>query len=292
MMDMEALRLVLHEIYEQDRQSLAETGTIKLLERGEQWQLASVLDAGGVLVFPHASIIDCGHQQAACVQAALDCGADTILLVSVLHAFTAEMEAAQARVDAGGEPSAEVFWGFQGPGIEGPRQEWRGDHVLVSWRYLWDAELRRRGLPASRAPRVIERYPFLTKGQPENLPGFEELARLAEGAAVVSTADSHHHGAVYGMPAEEVHEIDSAGLEYARAVLQEGIDQLSAGDYAAYDGHCQRVVSDARDAGPVFHALRPQVEGQILELVGSDAQAYFPGEPPPIWVACALVSWE
>ena len=42
-----------------------------------------------------------------------------------------------------------------------------------------------------------------------------------------------------------------------RAVLEEGIDLLYASDYAGYEQHCKRVVSDARDAGPVFHALRP-----------------------------------
>lgn len=291
-MDMEALRQILHDNYAKDREALGEVGLGALLERGEQWQLAPVLAAGGALVFPHASIIDCGHQQAACVQAALDCGADTIIVVCVLHAFTAEMEAAQARVSAGGDPSAEVFLGIQGTGIAGPRQEWRGDHALVSWRYLWDAELRRRGLPANRAPRVIERYPFLVGGKPTELPGFEELAREAEGAAIVSTADSLHHGVAYGVPPEHVHDMDWEGLAFAREVLQEGIDLLGAGDYAGYDQHCQRVVSDALDAGPVFHALRPQLKGRILELLGSDASAYFEESPPPTWVATALVAWE
>ena len=60
-MDMEALRLVVHEIYERERISLGEAGLQALLERGEEWQLAPVLEAGGVLVFPHVSIIDCGH---------------------------------------------------------------------------------------------------------------------------------------------------------------------------------------------------------------------------------------
>ena len=291
-MDMEALRLVVHEIYERERISLGEAGLQALLQRGEEWQLAPVLEAGGVLVFPHASIIDCGHYQAACVQAALDSGADIILIVSVLHAFSAEMEAAQARVSAGGDPGQEKFWGIQGPGIEGPRQEWRGDHALVSWRYLWDAELQRRGIPESRAPRVIERYPFLVGGKPEELPGFEELARLAEGAAVLSTEDSHHHGVVYGTPADNVLDMSWEGSEYARLLLEEGIATLGAGDYAGYDRHCQRVFSDARDAGPVFHALRPHLRGEILDLLGSDARAFFPDAPPPAWVAAALVAWK
>ena len=47
---------------------LGPDGLNQLLERGEDWQLAPVLAAGGALVFPHAGIVECGHQQAACVQ--------------------------------------------------------------------------------------------------------------------------------------------------------------------------------------------------------------------------------
>jgi hypothetical protein len=44
--------------------------------------------------------------------------------------------------------------GIQGPGIPG-REEWRGDHALMSFRHFWAAETRRRG---GRAPEVIERF--------------------------------------------------------------------------------------------------------------------------------------
>ena len=290
-MDLEALRQKVHALYDVEREALGPDGLNQLLERGEDWQLAPVLAAGGALVFPHAGIVECGHQQAACVQAALDSGADTVIVVSVLHSFTAEMEAARERVAAGGEPSAEAYWGIQGTGIAGPRQEWRGDHALVTWRYLWDAEIRRRGLAKSQAPRVMERYPCLAAGRPEALPGFAALARAAENAVIVSTADSFHHGIGYGDDPEETYDMDETGLEYARTVLNEGIQLLGAGDYAAYDAHCSRAKSDARDAGPVFHALRPQLQGKILDLVGSDACALY-DSPPPTWVAAALVAWE
>ncbi len=290
-MDPEALRQRVHTIYDSEREELGEDGLRVMLERAEEWQLAPILSAGGALVFPHAGIVECGHQQAACAQAALDCGADTVIVISVLHPFTAEMEAARGRVTVGGEPSEEAFWGIQGTGIDGSRQEWRGDHALVTWRYLWDAELRRRGLSANRAPRVIERYPYLAGGRPQELPGFAELAREAEGAAIVSTADSFHHGIGYGDAPAETHDMDAAGLTHARSVLEEGIDLLGTGDYVGYERHCLRAKSDARDAGPVFHALRPHLRGRILELVGSDACALYDA-PPPTWVAAALVAWE
>jgi len=289
-MDLEALRRKVHDLYAGEREALGPAGLHALLERAEQWQLAPVLAAGGVLVFPHAGIAECGHQQAACVQAALDSGADTVIVISVLHAFTATMEAARQRVSAGGDPSAELHWGIQGTAIAGPRQEWRGDHALLTWRTLWDAEIQRRGWLGKQAPRVLERYPYLSAGKPEALPGFAELARVAENAVIVSTADSFHHGIGYGDDPAEVHDMDAAGLAHARAVLEEGIALLGEGDYAAYEAHCIRAKSDARDAGPLFHALRPQVRGEILELVGSDACALY-DSPAPTWVAAALVCW-
>lgn len=290
-MDLEALRHKVHALYAREREELGEKGLRALLERGEEWQLAPILAAGGVLVFPHAGIVECGHQQAACVQAALDSGAETVIVISVLHAFTPEMEAARGRVSDGGDPSVEVFWGIQGTGINGPRQEWRGDHALVTWRYLWNAEVRRRGLTEGKVPRVLERYPYLTGGKPEAMPGFTELAREAEGAAIVSTADSFHHGIGYGDAPAETFNMDEVGLNHARTVLEEGIRLLGAGDYDAYEEHCIRAKSDSRDAGPVFHALRPRLQGRILELVGSDARALY-DSPPPTWVAAALVAWE
>ena len=60
------------------------------------WRLR--LAAGGIIVFPHTSVADCGHQVAAAVHAALDSGADRVLVISVLHAFTPEMEEARVAV--------------------------------------------------------------------------------------------------------------------------------------------------------------------------------------------------
>ena len=181
-MNHEALRQKVHALYVNEREALGDSGLRAMLERAEEWQLASILSAGGALVFPHAGIAECGHQQAACAQAALDCGADTVIVISVLHPFTAEMEAARGRVTVGGEPSEEAFGGIQGTGIDGPRQEWRGDHALVTWRYLWDAELRRRGLSANRVPRVIERYPYLAGWQAKGIARFRGIGARSGGS--------------------------------------------------------------------------------------------------------------
>ena len=196
--------------------------------------MAPTLAAGGVVVFPHAGVLDCGHQVAASVHGCLDSGADRVVVISVLHAFTDEMQDARQRVSAGEDPSAWPFWGIQGPGIDG-REEWAADHSLISFRHFWEAETKRRGIAG---PEVVERYPYLAGGRPDRLPGIDELAALPEDAVVVSTADPFHHGIGYGDPPERALDPHEGGLDLARATIEEGIDLLGRGDYAAYDAHC------------------------------------------------------
>lgn len=277
----------IHALYHSEHDAMGEGGTLERLEQARAWNLAPTLQKGGVLVFPHAGVQDCGHQIAACVNAALDAGADRVVVVSVLHAFTDEMENARIRVANGEDPSQFPFWGIQGPGIEG-RDEWQGDHALMSWRHFWNAETKRRGV---RGPEVVERYPYLAGGKPEQLPGMEDLARLAENAVIVSTADAFHHGIGYGTPATESYHPHEGGLELARKTIEEGIEILGRGDYWGYNQHCVRAKSDARDAGQVFRFLRGPMHGQILDLTYSDASDLY-HQPRPTWVAAALVEWQ
>jgi hypothetical protein len=239
-----------------------------------------------VLVFPHAGVADCGHQVAAVLQACLDSGAERVLVISVLHAFTDEMEEARIRVAAGEDPAQFACWGIQGPGIDG-RDEWRTDHVLMSFRHLWAAETSRRGI---QGPQVIERYPYLAGGHPERLPGIDELAKLAQDAVIVSTADSFHHGIGYGDPPEKSYSPHEGGLDLARQTIEEGLQILGKGDYWGYNQHCVRAKSDARDAGQVFRYLRGPIRGRILDLAYSDAAKLY-HQPDPTWVAAALVEW-
>jgi hypothetical protein len=197
------------------------------------------------------------------------------------------MEEARRRVSAGDDPSEWPFWGIQGPGIEG-RDEWRDDHALISFRHFWAAETKRRGV---RGPEVLERYPYLAGGHPERLPGIEELAALAEDAAIISTADPFHHGIGYGDPPERALAPDDGGLERARATIEEGIALLGGGDYAGYDAHCVEAKSDARDAGVVFRYLRGPLHGSILDLAYTDAAGLYEA-PDPTWVAAPLVEWR
>jgi hypothetical protein len=272
--------------YRAEHAALGEAGTLALLERARQWDLTPVLAAGGVLVFPHAGVADCGHQIAAVVNACLDSGAERVVVISVLHAFTDDMQAARVAVAAGADPARFPFWGIQGPGRAG-RGEWHGDHALMSWRHFWAAETRRRGIAG---PEVIERYPYLAGGQPERLPGIDELARLAEDAVVVSTADAFHHGRGYGDPPEAALPPDASGLRLARRTIEAGMEILGRGDYWGYNQHCVEAKSDARDAGQVFRYLRGPMRGRILDLTYTDAADVYQA-PRPTWVAAALMQW-
>ena len=289
-LDRDALQKKVHELYAREHADLGETGTLEQLERGRQWKLDGALSAGGVLVFPHAGVQDCGYQIAACVHAALDSGADRIVALSVLHAFTPEMEAARVAVAAGEDPAQFEFWGIQGPGIDG-RREWTGDHALISWRHFWTAELNRRGISERHAPKVFERYSYLAAGNPQNMPGIDELARLMEDAVVVSTADPFHHGIGYGDALEKTFDHDEVGLAHAKAVIESGIRILEQGDYWAYNSHCIESKSDARDTGQVYRYLRGPMQGEVLDISYTDSSELY-DQPKPTWVAGALIEWK
>ena len=286
-LDRDQLQNDILEYYRKEHEELGENGTLELLEKGREWDLAPTLNAGGVIVFPHGGVADCGHQIAAAVHACLDSGADRVLVVSVLHAFTDEMQDARVRVANGEAPKLFRHWGVQGPGLAG-FQNWQHDHVLMSWRHLWQAETRRRGV---KGPEVVERYPYLAGGQPQDLPGIEELVEIAADAVIVSTADPFHHGIGYGDSPEKSLDPHQGGLELARNQIEEGIEILARGDYWGYNQHCVEAKSDARDAGQVFRYLRGAMKGQILSLSFSVAEEIYKA-PPPTWVAGALIEWQ
>lgn len=280
------LRTRIHAQYAREHAALGGAGTLRVLDEARRWNFARTIAAGGVLVFPHAGVKDCGHHVAAVVNACLDSGVDRVVVISVLHAFTEEMEQARIRVSRGGDPAAERQWGIQGTGLDGP-DTWRGDHALTSWRHFWAAETRRRGV---KGPEVIERYPWLAGGEPERLPGIDELARLCTGAAVVSTEDPFHHGLGYGDPPFVARAPDDGGLAMARRSIERGIRVLAAGDFWGWHQHCVVGKSDARDAGAVFRYLRGPMAGRIVDLAASDTAELYGGRPPT-WVAAALVEW-
>lgn len=289
-LDRDELQKSIHALYAREHEELGEKGTLEHLERARRWELSGTLQNWGVLVFPHAGVQDCGYQIAACVHACLDSGADKVVVISVLHAFNDRMEQARRRVAAGADVTQEIYWGIQGNGIEG-RQEWKGDHALISWRHFWDAEVKRRGLPENKIPQVYECYPYLAGGKPEILPGIDELAELVKDAVIVSTADPFHHGIGYGDTPENSFEPNVDGLGRAQIVIEEGITILEQGDYWGYNQHCVTAKSDARDAGQVFRYLRGDMRGKVLDITYTDSSDLY-NQPKPTWVAGALIEWK
>ena len=99
-LDREKLKRQIHELYRSEHAQLGERGTLERLDRAREWDFAPTLAAGGVVVFPHAGVLDCGHQVAAAVHACLDSGAHRVIVISVLHAFSDEMQAASEEISA------------------------------------------------------------------------------------------------------------------------------------------------------------------------------------------------
>jgi len=262
-----------------------------LFQRGRAFgHLAGLLDRGGALLFPHVGIAVGGHQIAAVVDAILDAKADTVIVLGVLHARTEELERARTRVAEGGDPANEASWGIQGPGLAG-REDWSEEFSLDHFSFLWGEAKKRR--PQATFPELVIRFPYLAGGQPERLPGVEELERLVTNrrAAVVATGDLFHHGIAYGNYPDVSRPPESGGLELARSAIQRGLEILRGGNYAAYNRHSVDTKSDARDVGQVLRHLIGPFEGRLFDLVAEDMSRPY-GKPPPSWVAGALVGYE
>jgi hypothetical protein len=286
-LDRPALGVYIANSFAAERAKLGERGIDELLERGRTWRLAPTLQAGGAVVFPHANLDACGHQIAAAVHAGLDSGADRVLVVGVLHALTDELEAARVRVGKGTDVTQEKYWGIQGPGLN-RGEEWHDEFSLSNFLFLWEEETRRRGI---KGPELILRYPYLAGGRPEILPGIEELQEIVKEAVVVTTADPFHHGIGYGEPMEKALAPEAGGLELARRRIEEGLTLFQAGDYWGYNQHCVDAKSDARDAGQVTRYLLGPLQGEILDLTWCDTTDMY-NQPPPTWVATALIQLE
>ena len=287
-LDRTALRTSINELYRLEHEALGDAGTYAILDEARTWDLSPTLSNGGVITFAHVNVADCGLHVAAAVNAALDSGADTVLAISVLHAFTEEMELARRDVSSlGGSPSDHPTWGIQGPGLDF-RDEWEGDHAMRSLRHFWEAETRRRGIFDWR---LVERYPFLAGGEPESLPNVDEVALLAQSAVIVATGDQFHHGIGYGMSPEDSLPIEPGGLDAARASMEEGIALVAAGDYRGYDQHSVRARSDDRDATQLYTLLRGPLHGQLLDIAYSDATGLYDA-PPPTWAAGGFIAFE
>jgi len=269
---------------ERHQTELGQHAALDLLDSGRNWDLAPTLRAGGAVIFPHATIAVCGHQIAAAVHACLDSGARRVVALGVLHALTDELAAARLRVAEGADMTHEPAWGIQGPGRAG-REDWRAEFSLSHFQFLWQVEIRRRGI---EGPELVVCYPYLAGGQPERLPGMERLQEIARDAVVVATMDAFHHGIGYGDSPETVLAPDAGGLDLARRRILEGLDLLRENDFLRFNAHCVESKSDGRDVGPVLRVLVGPQEPRILDLLADDMTGPY-GRPAPTWVAAALI---
>jgi hypothetical protein len=266
-------------------------GVVNLLEAAKQWDLAPVLEAGGALVFPHASIGTCGHQIAAVANACLDADCSVVLALGVLHALTPELADARARVADGGDPAAEPLRGVQGPGVESTaaHDHWRNEFSLDNFRFLVAAAARVRNV---EPPQIVERFPFLVGDEPATLDGMAELERIVQdGAAVVATSDPVHHGLAYGDELDDALAFDAGGRELADRTIREGLALLATDDYTAWQQHCIAARNDARDVGIILRHLLGPLSGRIVDLTADDMTTAYDA-PPPSWVATALMTLE
>lgn len=286
-LDRTELRTSINALYRRELEDLGDR-TYEILDKALRWDLEPALSGGGVVTFAHVNVADCGLHVAAAVNAALDSGADTVLAIGVLHAFTPEMELARRDVSSeGAKPATHDLWGIQGPGLDF-RDEWTGDHCLRALRHFWQAETKRRGITDRR---LVERYPFLAGGRPEDLPNIDETMSVAESAVVVATGDQVHHGIAYGTPGDEALEMDPLGLALARASMETGVGLVESGDYWGYDQHCVRVKSDDRDAAQLYRFLRGPLRGVLLDVGASDATDLY-SAPPPSWAAGGFIVFD
>lgn len=285
-LDRKKLQRDVNAIYRDELESLGHEGALQTLDDARRWDKSALLRAGGILTFAHVNVVDCGVHVAAAVNACLDSGADTVLAIGVLHAFSDEMEAARQDVADGGRPSNHPTWGIQGPGLDF-RDEWKGDHSLRALRHFWEAAIQERGI---KGRRLVERYPYLAGGHPEDLPNIEDVASIAEDAVIIATGDQFHHGIGYGTARAEALTFDDGGLIAARESMESGVSFIEAGDHWGYNEHCVSAKSDDRDVAQLYRFLRGPVVGSVLDIAYSDTADLY-DQPKPTWAAGGFIEF-
>ncbi len=269
------------------------SGAVALLEQSEQWDLSGVTRQGGCLIFPHATLSVCGHHIGAVVRALLDSGAGTVFVLGVVHALTPEIRAAREAAATHRSLEYVPLRGLFGEGFAQTSADvLRAEFSLSHFEFLWSAELRRRGIPDSRAPRLILCYPHLVLGQPDTIPGIEALTKLAAtDCSVACTMDPMHHGTGYGDSQKNAMAIGASAETAAYAGILQGLNLLCKKDYSGYIAHCDKSRSDGRDTGQIAAHLTDPKTARVLDVVLDDMTGPYQC-PAPAWVAGALCTLQ
>lgn len=283
-------------IYEEIRMSLTNDQIYSILDRGidlvSQSDLINTLSEGGTAIFPHCDIRECGDQIAAVVHASLSACAKTgknqILLIGVMHALTDTLKKARQREreeNIMNDPCRGVF----GPGLA--NEELFGkEFSLDSFVFLLEQAAKRNGI---QAPTVIIRYPYLVYGEPESLPGMEELKQLAKESIVVATGDLCHHGTAYTSSIHQASDkkwaLSEEGYHFAYKTIEKNLELLAQDNLLAYRKYCFETISDTFEVGQTLRFLLGPLKGYIRDLKLVDVSNIFPDKPKPNWVATTLV---
>jgi len=270
-----------------ERLHLGLGGVLELLDRGKEWDLSPSLREGGSALFPHAALEQCGHQVAGVVHAVLDSGADQVLAIGVLHLLNNKLYEARELAKAGGDFLQHPLRGVQGPGL--PRRcDWEQEYSLSNFIFLLEQESKRRGVPT---PHVIRRFPFLVGGQPETLPGIEELEMIAKDAIVVTTGDLMHHGVGYLTLTNKLVPMETKGPKFALSAIQHSLDCLQKDSYLRFRQASMGNKSDAHEVGQILRHLLGPLKGIIHNLILCDTTAMYRCDAPN-WVAASLVEFS
>ncbi|MDP4199407.1 MAG: hypothetical protein Q8922_09765 [Bacteroidota bacterium] len=231
------------------------------------------LPARGALIFPHTRLAVSGYHTAAVARAVIESGCDIILALGVLH----------------GVPRNPELRGIHGPGMPNDMAIWSEEFSLDNFEVMLETAARILSKPM---PRLIMRYPLLTGSEPASLPRYDELLReVANGAALVATADMIHHGVGYDTPVENQLAIGEEALDMADRMIRQMLADLGVHDYTGFLRHSEQARSDFRDGGPVVAELlgRKSLKSELHDLMLVDYSEAL-GSPAPMWVAAALAS--
>jgi len=273
------------EEYYREIDRLGDEGLLKILDEGKKWDLSDSLKSGGSAIFPHTFISECGYQIASVVHGCLNSGAQTVLVLGVLHALTDELLSAREKEKAKEDISNEQCWGIWSPHEQSPFLE--KEFSLHFFKTLWDLEITRR---SHKIPNLVFKYPFLVNRAPQLLPGIDELKRIASDAVVVATADLFHYGKAYDYSEEKP--ICNDYLLFAQRAIDEGFKILKIGDYEAYADHCDEFISDSINSCSVLRYLLGPLKAIIRDIKLVDTAHLFEGNATPSWVAATLVEMQ
>jgi hypothetical protein len=231
---------------------------------------------GGALVFPHTRLAVSGAIVAAVAKAVARTQRD-VLAIGVLHVIVGGDAETVAKARAGDPEARRVLRGVYDD------SDASEEFSLDGFRELHARASAHEGTTV----RVSARFPLFVGDRPDDLPGLEELRRLAKDAVVVATADTIHHGVGYGTPEARDERVAETEV-FARARIEEQMGALSRAEFAEFARLCARDGSDFRDAGTVLAMLLPNAGWTLEELCLVDYSDVF-SCARPTWVAAGRI---